>query len=49
MNQPGVVADEEGVGLGDGEIVHALGALFKLNRLDQLVLAVSLAHGHSRP
>ena len=49
MHQPCFITDEEGEGLSDGEIVHALGALFKLNRLDEPILAVGLAHGHPRP
>lgn len=49
MHQPGVVADEEGVGIGDSEIVHALAALHNFHLLDRPVLAVGLAHGHSWP
>jgi hypothetical protein len=44
MHQPSPFTDKEGVGLGDGEIVHQLRPLLNRNRLDHSIAAIYLAY-----
>jgi hypothetical protein len=45
MHQPAVVANEVGMGDGNGEMVHQLRALLNGNRAQGIRRAIALLHG----
>ena len=49
MNQPLPNPDEEGVGGGNGEIIHGLGSGGKLEGLDMAVVAVCRVNSRANP